>query len=112
MPYKSIEKRRKYARDWAQKNRPACTTRATRWNRERQLEAIAAYGGSCACCGEDEPLFLAIDHIDSVIPDGVYMTGAQLWTWLRNHDWPSGFRVLCHNCNFAVKGRRICPHQQ
>src|SRR3990167_9777047 len=33
-------------------------------NRALRLEAIAAYGGKCRCCGETEEKFLTLDHIN------------------------------------------------
>src|SRR5262252_4538483 len=35
---------------------------ARRW--AQRLEMIAAYGGECACCGETEPVFLTLDHVN------------------------------------------------
>ena len=80
-------------------------------------EAIRRYGGyKCACCGETEPAFLTLDHMDN--------GGAQhrrrlkqmkrsLFVWLRDNGYPPGFRVLCINCN---QGRHrnggVCPHEQ
>jgi hypothetical protein len=39
--------------------------------------------------------------------------GGGYWAWLRKHNYPEGFQVLCHNCNM---GRQInggvCPHME
>lgn len=82
-----------------------------------RLEALQAYGGTtpqCVCCGEGQLLFLALDHIDGGGHAQRKETGGGgFYTWLRRHNYPAGFRVLCHNCNF---GRQInggtCPHQE
>jgi hypothetical protein len=34
-----------------------------------------------------------------------------LHLYLRTHGYPSGFRVLCHNCNFSFGHYGYCPHQ-
>jgi hypothetical protein len=34
-----------------------------------------------------------------------------LYIWLRQRDWPPGYRVLCVNCNFAIGHFGKCPHQ-
>lgn len=84
-------------------------------------EVVNAYGGMCACCGEDNPLFLSIDHIHnngakhrrslgSVGKSG----GSIFYYWLKRHGFPQDdYQLLCHNCN---QGKRlnggICPHQQ
>ena len=115
MPYKDPDERRAYHREWSRRyrlkhpGRQEANSRAA--NLRRKHETLARYGGSCACCGETETTFLAIDHIDGVWPNGVYMTGAQLWSWLRKNDYPEGFQVLCFNCNHAVAFGRVCPHQ-
>lgn len=83
-------------------------------HQEQKREAMEAYGGRCACCGESELVFLAIDHIDN---DGAEHRresgmgkGPRAYRWLRDREYPSGFQVLCHNCNYA-KSRGVCPHQ-
>ena len=77
--------------------------------------AIEAYGGyKCACCGETEPLFLTIDHVNN---DGNKhrkevkgTTG--LLTWLKKNNYPKGFQVLCMNCNWGkARNRGVCPHK-
>jgi len=67
----------------------------------------------CNCCGLNEYLdFLALDHIigkkqmDS-IPELVklgyssQMVTKELFSWIIDNDFPDGFQILCHNCNFA-----------
>jgi hypothetical protein len=81
-------------------------------------ECFVQYGGYiCACCGETEPKFLTIDHVNN---DG-YMrrkygkepSGASSYAYLRKMGYPEGFQVLCMNCNFgkAMNGG-ICPHKK
>lgn len=68
----------------------------------------------CACCGESNIVFLAIDHING--GGGrhrreINAGGAMFYRWLRDNGYPEGFRVLCHNCNMATTHGRTCPHQ-
>ena len=85
-----------------------------RYIRRRQ-EVFAHYGGAkCACCGEIEHHFLCIDHINGggtkqrqTVPGGKRMI-----EWLRANNYPSGFRVLCHNCNQATAVLGVCPHER
>lgn len=85
-----------------------------RWN--LKLEMIQAYGGSCNCCGELEPKFLTLDHINGggSRDRGIYAGGTyNLLYALKREGWPKDkYQVLCMNCNWA-KGRweGICPHQ-
>lgn len=90
-------------------------------NRDSQLRlkqrVFNAYGGCvCICCGEKHMEFLSIDHIkqDGATHrkeiNGSARNGANLYRWLVRNNFPSGFRVLCMNCNFAIGHFGICPH--
>ncbi len=78
--------------------------------RRLRTAVLDAYGGVCACCGEDTWEFLAIDHIEG------YTAGPRaaspLYRWLRTNGYPAGFQVLCHNCNSAKAWYGACPHQR
>lgn len=78
--------------------------------------AFEAYGNKCACCGESELAFLAIDHVD----DGGNThrrdvvrskSSPNFVAWLRRNGFPAGFQILCFNCNQAKSALGICPHQ-
>lgn len=83
-------------------------------NRIRRLEAIAHYGGKCACCGESEVGFLSFDHIDGGGAEHRRKdpTAYKIATWLIRNGFPEGFQLLCHNCNLGrhLNGGR-CPHE-
>jgi hypothetical protein len=76
-------------------------------------DVIAAYGGKCSCCGEDEFVFLAVDHIDGGGNQHRKELGGnqRFYAWLRRNEYPSGFQVLCWNCNWA-KHHGGCPHKR
>jgi len=75
-----------------------------------------SYGGYvCACCGETEPNFLTIDHMNN---DGaahrksINGGGTRLYDWLKARDFPDGYQVLCLNCNMGkYRNGGVCPHQ-
>ena len=83
--------------------------------RERNKDfCFAAYGGAfCACCGETTRKFLSFDHINN---DGAKHrkedpSASNLVNWLKMHDFPKGFQVLCFNCNYGKKvNGGVCPH--
>lgn len=80
-------------------------------NRAIKLEVFAVYGGPvCRCCGETEIVFLTIDHIDN---DGnihrKQIKNTNITRWLKSRGYPSGYQVLCMNCNHA-KRFGPCPH--
>lgn len=87
-------------------------------------DVFNAYGGfKCSCCGETQPMFLTIDHIDgkgaehrrSMTEEGQNYrdaTGYKTYRWLERNGYPPGFRVLCANCNHgAHRNGGICPHR-
>ena len=101
---------------------------------ERRLEVLQYYSKRlsktnipcCRCCGEKSHVdFLAIDHIagkkqmDSE-PKLVKLGYSSLkrtvglHKWIIENNFPKGFQVLCHNCNYAkgiVRNKNKCPHQ-
>lgn len=86
-------------------------------HRRRRLAALQAYGGetpTCVCCGEGTLLFLSLDHINGGGRQHRQETGGGgFYSWLKRHNYPAGFQILCHNCNL---GRQLnsgtCPHQE
>lgn len=70
------------------------------------------YGGKCACCGESEPKMLAIDHINGggKRHRNSSEVSRSIPEWIVRNGFPDGFRVLCHNCNFARGIFGGCPH--
>ncbi len=128
----------KRSQDWLRKNRKKSsaqnTDRATKWNKDNptkrhknalayyyrlQDAAINAYGGyRCACCGETERFFLTIDHINNDgnvfrKATGFLQHGAKFYKWLKDNQYPSGYQVLCSNCNHGKhRNHGICPHQR
>jgi len=102
---RNLEKQREYERCYRQK---------------LKLEVLSSYSGNkqnplCACCGENNIHFLSIDHINN---DGhihrkiMRYTGLSFYQWLKRNKYPTGFQVLCHNCNMGKSVARslICPH--
>ena len=72
---------------------------------------FAHYGLRCECCGESEPAFLSIDHVNGGGRRHVLSIGNTLYFWLVKNHFPPGFRTLCMNCNFAKRITGICPHK-
>lgn len=71
---------------------------------------LYAYGGACACCGENEPVFLTLDHIIP-IKSRKRPSSHQMYMQLRKEGWPKGYQILCYNCNHAKGMNEACPHQ-
>lgn len=104
-----------YRKEWSARpgngERELVNSRA--WHLAIKLEGLRHYGGVCACCGEADIRFLTFDHIDGGgNQHRAEVVGSLLVRWLRRSGWPSGFQILCFNCNSgrSVNGG-VCPHQ-
>jgi len=81
-----------------------------------KLQTLEAYGGPrCVCCGENQEIFLTIDHIQT---DGkshrksLQATGTSFYRKLKQLGFPNEppLQVLCYNCNRAKYHCGSCPH--
>lgn len=85
------------------------------WHEQVRRDVLAAYGGKCTCCGESEPMFLEIDHVNG----GGHKHrkevsgGTAMYHWLKRNGYPQDeYQILCRNCNFGkYRNHGICPHQ-
>jgi len=77
-----------------------------------KLQVMTHCGGKCSCCFEERLWFLSIDHIagDGHEKRKVEGTGAKLYFFLRKNNFPSGYQVLCHNCNSSKGVGKVCVH--
>lgn len=79
---------------------------------DARTEANEHYGPGCQCCGEQELVFLAVDHIDGNGAEHRRSIGTtELARWCKRNGWPSGFQMLCNNCNYAKWRLGVCPHE-
>lgn len=90
-------------------------TRVIWWSLKKRI--LDYYGHQCQCCGEDDDIFLTIDHINNdgykdKYPGGMKKTGKNLYKLIEKAGYPDKFQVLCHNCNFGKKVSKVCPHQK
>lgn len=76
---------------------------------------LDAYGRVCKCCGETNPGFLSIDHVnnDAYIErrERGYHNSLMIMRQIIREGFPARFQVLCFSCNVA-KNRfgGHCPH--
>jgi len=80
----------------------------------QRAKVYAAYGNKCVCCGETEPLFLSIDHVNN---DGYQerkrKPQGSLYSRLIRAGFPKTYQLLCCNCNVGKhRNGGICPHQK
>lgn len=80
-----------------------------------RLEALSHYGEGfiqCNCCGEKDHRFLSFDHINGGGRKHLLsIKGYKIGQWLRKHNYPEGYQILCHNCNMGKGIYGICPHK-
>lgn len=72
----------------------------------RKLNALCAYGGSCARCGFSDIRALQIDHVRGDGAEHRREIGrANIYAWLAKHNYPQDgrFQVLCANCNWIKR---------
>ena len=116
-------KLKQYLIEYREKNRPKLRERIKEDSLNVKEEVLGHYSKKlsnsdvpcCNCCGEHEFLiFLSIDHITDRknVTHGKGYTGTQLYRYLRRNGYPSGYQVLCINCNSAKSDSGICPHKR
>lgn len=120
------EERRAYERKYREENREKylenlkkSRIKNDRWHvdyrAKRRLAVIKYYSNGkmcCACCSESKLEFLAIDHINGGgNKQRKESKVSNLAQWILKNNFPEGFQILCHNCNFAKGVYKICPHK-
>lgn len=80
-----------------------------------RLEVLNHYSGGvikCRCCGYSGFPFMTIDHINGWRHlHKRRIGGISLIWWLRKHNYPQGFQVLCYNCNCSKGFFGQCGHK-
>jgi len=103
------------ARIWVAAHRERVKEQQRRSHAKAKSDVVAAYGGQCACCGENIPEFLEMDHIYN---DGAQHRrelrgkgGVSTYRHLRKLGYPKDrYQLLCANCNHAKGYYGRCPH--
>ena len=91
--------------------------RSAFYRQKIKSEVLSHYSNGelkCSCCGENEIKFLTIDHINGRNKKDKPIdkrSGCGLYQLLRKLNFPTGFQVLCFNCNAAKSFFGICPHK-
>lgn len=116
---KEIQKKYRGTDEFRQKHKLYMRQYFKPYLKQLQIETLTHYGNGrmvCQCCGENEFVFLTIDHINGRTLEekkNVKYRGWQLKQFLRAHGYPKGYQTLCFNCNSgrALNGG-VCPHKQ
>ena len=86
-----------------------------RYRRDRKEMLMAYSRGTmqCACCGESEEDFLTLDHINgggSKQKRELRGGSTRLMQILKKEKYPTGYQVLCMNCNLSKGKHGSCIH--
>ena len=109
------EKRIIYQQKYYRLNAERLKSNQRKYHQELKDAAYRHYGGyQCTCCGETEPQFLCLDHINGGGRKHFESIGgaARLLFWLKEQDYPDDLlQVLCHNCNASRRfNDGVCIH--
>ena len=77
-----------------------------KWSKIWRAKVVAHYSNNtnkCMKCGISVAEFLTIDHINGGGREHRKQHRGQICRWLISHNFPSGYQILCFNCN-CVKG--------
>jgi len=112
------------AKQWSLSNPDKVRATYDRTNQIRKDDRdtiYRAYGNKCACCGESNPLFLNIDHINN---DGYKLRprnksgnysppySGHYYKQIIQAGFPKDLQLLCWNCNCGRhRNGGICPHK-
>lgn len=97
---------------------PACTEahriRMIKNRVKLRMKVIEGYGGECCCCGEIEPCFLQLDHVnnDGHIERRQTTNAERVYRTAIKEGFPDRYQLLCANCNFGkFMNNGVCPHK-
>lgn len=110
----NIEDRSAYSKRYTAEHPEIKRAAHVRRKEEYLAIVVAHYGGGCYCCGESNPLFLTLDHIndDGAKERKTRKGGSQFYATVIREGFPTNLRLACWNCNCARYYRGgICPHQ-
>lgn len=111
----------KYRKDYRRRLKEADPSYFNDYHREYRSrvrkEVFEAYGNKCSCCGETEPLFLTLDHINGggrAHRKEMGGTSAAMFNDIKRRGFPKEYRILCFNCNCgrARSPDGMCPHSK
>lgn len=97
------EKERIQQRNWRVKNRESWLPRQRSWRQALKLEVLTRYGknGTLQCCwdgcGVVDIDVLTLDHVNNDGRKDRLKRGINIYSSLRQDDFPDGYQTLCAN---------------
>jgi len=99
---------RKYMSEWRKLHRKEINDYNRQRRLKRKIEAFKHYSPKLVCskCGFPDIRALSIDHVNgggTKHRETDKVVGSDIYSWLRWHNYPEGFQVLCMNCQWIKK---------
>jgi hypothetical protein len=99
---------KQYNKEWRRKNPARLKATLAKYYQKLKESMLKAYSSgkpACKWCGQVDIDILCLDHVNN---DGNIHRKAlggtmRVYQWIRKHNYPSGFQVLCYNCNNKKK---------
>lgn len=105
-------KKREIARKYYHKHKEKLLAYQKQTRIKRRMKVIDHYGSKCVCCGEKQYEFLSIEHNNGGgTQHRKSLPSPSIDRFLIKNNFPEGYSVLCHNCNFAKGVYGHCPHK-
>ena len=101
--------RRDYYRKWATENKEKQSIYHSNWSKKKnarlKITVLTHYSvgiPTCARCGITDIDVLTIDHVNGggTKHRRELSSWGSTYRWLIENNFPTGFQVLCFNCNF------------
>lgn len=110
------EARRVSGRLCYRRARQTVSLKNRRYYEQQKAVVFDHYGRVCVCCGENNPTFLTLDHINNdgyrMRREGKWVTIRAIWKRAQAGDWPTDLQTLCANCQLGkVRGGGTCVHE-
>ena len=109
-----IECSKKENKRWIEDNPEYVGSKNKRTYQKVKTAVFDHYGHACNCCGETEPMFLSIDHVNND-GGGRYRDerGYAMYRGIIMQGFPDKYQVLCWNCNVGKqRNGGTCPHKK
>ena len=113
------QKAREYKKEYTVNNKKRISETLWRWRENLKNKIISHYSNGtmeCAICGHSDRRALCLDHINN---DGAEhrrsldkngnkknVSNTSVYQSLLKQNFPEGYQVLCHNCNFIKEFER------
>lgn len=104
----NAERRKQQLTAYYQNNKSYIRNRDNDLRQRSKLAVFEYYSNGtmqCGLCGENRLSTLTVDHINgggSTHRAEIRISGARFCRWLIKHDYPTGYRILCMNCNIKA----------